>query len=275
MLTNSVKGIKSLDGCQSPPCGRLGGDGGCSLDKYRSSSKITNENGSFCHRSEWSRSQKRGYHRSMTMMHYWQSNGYQVLWICLTGAVESVSKRLAYDHGLLRSQVCRSFGFEGIEHFQVRTSEGNGVLHVLWAWKPADGMRKRRFWIPQRWLSEQWLRLHGASIVWIKKVSVVQESAGRKISRYCISQYCGEQSGYEYMSWSWHRSFGFPMVACWRWLKRMARYNRPRLLYWWHRLMAGEALVVYFRQSSSSSVLRLDGIRGLYQEFGSELWEFT
>ena len=91
---------------------------------------------------------------------------------------------------------------------------GHGVLHIFWAWRVPDGERHRRFWIAQPWLSAQWEALHGAPVVWIKAYEAGQRSRNR-LSRYVISQYVQDQSGYVNMCWSWKRSLGFPMSTLW------------------------------------------------------------
>ena len=99
-------------------------------------------------------------------------------------------------------------------YYQVRTEECHGVLHIFWAWRVPDCERHRRFWIAQPWLSAQWEALHGAPVVWIKAYEAGQRSRNR-LSRYVISQYVQDQSGYVNMCWSWKRSLGFPMSTLW------------------------------------------------------------
>ena len=170
-------------------------------------------------------------------MHYALESGFTLLWITLTSAPGSDFELLAYHHQQLRQRVERKLGFKGLQHFQVKTMEGHGVLHVLWAYKSAPGGRAKPFYIPQAWLSRQWEELHGAHRVWVKAVQA-GESSKRKLSKYIISQYVSNQAGYVNMSWSWWRTFGFPLRAVWGIFSR--RYQDYReLISVWERVFAG------------------------------------
>jgi hypothetical protein len=68
----------------------------------------------------------------------------------------------------------REFGFKGIEQFVLETTEGNGVLHMVWAWRGA-----RSFYVPQAWLSEQWEKIHGAPVVWVRKMGLARRRRSR------------------------------------------------------------------------------------------------
>lgn len=231
----------------TPPAGVLatkvaGGRGGSSLGQDAPSSNRRNfRSPPAFNGKEWSRQQKRGYHRLRSCLTYWQAHNYQVRWVTLTGADDSDAGKLSYHHQVLRQRIERGLGYPGIEHFQVRTSEGNGVLHIFWAWRAQDGFRNRLFYVPQDWLSRQWVDIHGATNVWIGAVGN-RDRDTRRVSAYAMAQYVGEQSGYEYMSWSWGRIFGFPLAACWSWLKRSVR-NRSRLLVWWARFLSGGLII--------------------------------
>jgi len=212
----------------------------------------------------WSRKQKRGYNRVLSCLQLWQSNGYQMLWVMLSSGPASDPLKLAEHHDRLIKMVERR-GFPWIHHFQVRTSEGHGVLHVVWAWKAEDGFRSKSFFVNQSWLSQAWDRLHGARVVWICRIGARRRDAF-KVARYCIAQYVGEQSGYEYMSYSWKRSFGFPLVSCWRKFKELTR-SFDDLVREWSRFLAGE--VVW----SDYGGFTMGSIRLGYQAYGSEFWD--
>lgn len=261
IVENEGAGSKSLPGTA------VGGGGGTdpsSLDRYvPSSNKATFP--------VWSRQQRRGYHRIQSCLQYWQQQGYQVLWVMLSTAGGGNAKLLAYHHQQLRQRIERKLGYAGIQHYQVRTSEGNGVLHVFWAWRAGDGFRQRSFYVKQAWLSSQWHNIHGAIIVWIARVKGGRVSRD-KVSRYCMSQYVGGQSGYEYMSWSWGRTFGFPLVACWRafkgiWAKHNGNGRRRALYAFWGAFLSGSAVPLWSGRYTSLEVVRLG-----YQEYRSDFW---
>lgn len=203
---------------------------------------------------EWTRKQKRGYQRIRSLLWFWESHGFQVLWLMLSTAPGGDASQLTYRHKRLRQLAEKQLGYKGIEHYQVRTNEGHGVLHIFWAWRVEEGERARQFWVDQRWLSEQWNRIHGAPVVWVKAYKPGRKSRNR-LSRYVISQYVQDQAGYVNMCWSWKRSLGFPLGAVWEILKKQWRVrNSVRviqgerelpivvLLRTWENLLAGHAV---------------------------------
>ncbi len=207
-------------------------------------------------RGEWSRKQKRGYQRIRSLLWFWECHDFKVLWVMLSTAPGGDASKLTYRHKILRQRIERKLGYAGIEHYQVRTEEGNGVLHVFWAWRPAPGQRTRNFWIDQEWLSEQWSQIHGASVVWIGAYRPGRKSRNR-LSRYVISQYVQDQNGYVNMCWSWKRSLGFPLGAVWNTLKGMWRNRNAMrvlqgqselpwitLLRTWENLLAGHPILI-------------------------------
>ena len=56
-------------------------------------------------------------------------------------------------------RIKRSFGCQ-FEYIKIKTREGNGVLHVIYAGP----------YIPQPWLSRNWEEIHGAKVVHIRKM---------------------------------------------------------------------------------------------------------
>ena len=201
----------------------------------------------------WTRKQKRCYQRVRSVLRYWLSNGYQVLWVCLTSAPDSDADKLAYHHQILRQRIEREFGYHGLEHFQVRTNEGHGVLHIFWAWKEKrPGFRSRSFYIPQDWLSRAWEEIHGAKIVWICRLKNSKKSV-KAVSAYAVSQYCAEQNGFQRMSWSWKRTFGFPMVRMWEFFKlRYRNFPLGLAVLQWEAFLSGA--VIMFCDGSFTSL---------------------
>jgi hypothetical protein len=176
---------------------------------------------------EWSRKQKRGYQRVRSLLWFWESHGFQTLWVTLSTAEGGQADKLTYHHEQLRQRIERHLGYKGLEYYQVRTEEGHGVLHIFWAWRPPSGERPRQFWISQAWLSAQWEALHGAPVVWIKAYKPGHRSRNR-LSRYVISQYVQDQTGYVNMCWSWKRSLGFPISSMWEEMRKQTALM-PRL----------------------------------------------
>lgn len=116
---------------------------------------------------------------------------------------------------ILRATVKKDgfLGFKFNRYFKLRTSEGYGVLHIIY-WG--------RF-IPQRWLSKNWDDIHGAKIVDIRKCY----SRRRKVNGlvgYLLSRYLQRQP-IERMSYGWKWAWlGF----CKSWRKFKEIYGQMR-----------------------------------------------
>jgi hypothetical protein len=116
----------------------------------------------------------------------------------------------------LRRRVERVYGYKGIETFIVETSEGGGVLHMVWAWEGS-----RSFYIPQAWLSEEWERIHGAPVAWIAKMGGSRKDQ-KCVSKYLVTQYLADQSGaLVRVTYSWYRS-KVAIGKAWESLKRLS-----------------------------------------------------
>ena len=55
-------------------------------------------------------------------------------------------------------------------------------------------MKDRSFYLPFDWLQEAWKDIHGAFHVNVKRIGGSSKDA-RRLSRYIVSQYCGDQNG--------------------------------------------------------------------------------
>lgn len=189
--------------------------------------------------TNWSRQRKRAYHRITSILSYWRQRGYQVLWLCLTTSRGGVATHLAYNHRQLKQRVERTLRFNDIEHLAIRTSEGNGVLHLFWAWKK-NGFRASLFYVKQAWLSSNWEEIHGAPIVWISKLGG-RLSDTKKVTSYTVSHYCSNQELFERLTWSWFRLTAVP--ERWKWFKRNFPFG---LLSAWHSHLGGRSIIIKF-----------------------------
>ncbi len=195
--------------------------------------------------AQWSRRQRRLYHRVRSCLTYWEGHQYQVAWVMLSTGEGGRKDLLARHHATLRKRIEHKWGFRGIQFFQVRTGEGHGVLHLLWAWRPRNGERSRPFFIPQGWLSEAWASIHGAPVVWITRYRPGGGSL-RRVSRYLVAQYCADQSALEYVSWSWRTMFGFPLVRVWTAFKKMFSGQwLPLRIKAWDQVLRGGTFVLW------------------------------
>jgi len=100
---------------------------------------------------------------------------------------------------VLRKRIGRRFGM-CIEYFRLRTSEGNGVLHIVY----------KGGFIPHSWLKNAW------NEIWESPIVFIQALRGEKrLARYIVSHYMVGHSGFMRQSWSWGWVFrGF--VHTWR-----------------------------------------------------------
>lgn len=191
----------------------------------------------------WTNQQKRCLHRLRTILTYWQSRGYQVRRVDLTTAPGGFSDALAYNHKRLLQALRVKFGFKGVEYFVVRTDEGNGVLHCVWAWKPPPGRENQLFYIPKRWLSETWEKIHGAKITYIRKYKAGEYSK-RRVSCYFADQYVSNQRGFVRFWWSWERTFGFKLPLVWEHFRNYygdyCNLPRERVLSLWDTFVRGD-----------------------------------
>jgi hypothetical protein len=158
-------------------------------------------------RDMWQGKQKRAYHRARSGIRISEFLHLPVKHLILTTSPQASSRNISNDFQALRKAVYREFGVL-LPYFMVHTNEGYGVLHVLY--------RAKEF-LPQRWLSAQWERLHLSSYVYVKEVPDTD------IARYVVTQYLADQ-GTSYQRCSWSYSWvckGF--VKAWREIKNMWR----------------------------------------------------
>lgn len=145
-------------------------------------------------RKSWSRKQWMTRRAVLDRLNYWQANGYQSLWVTLTSSPSSPDSKLRKDFQALKKRVARQLGYGGIEYICVDTREGHGVLHMIWAWKDENPLKRTSFFVPFDWLQANWLELHGAFHVNVKRIGSSSKDS-RRLARYLVSQYCGDQDG--------------------------------------------------------------------------------
>jgi hypothetical protein len=190
----------------------------------------------------WTKQQKRVFQRIRSWCFEAKFRGCQLSRVDLTTARGGPTHFLRRHLQELRRRVERDLGYKGLETFVVETSEGNGVLHMVWAWSG-----DRTFIVDQRWLSEQWAAIHGAPIAFIRRMNLAKDSICR-VGRYFALQYLSDQHGaLVRMSWSWKRS-RFAIGKAWSLLVRefLSRAKHacglpdskfPELLVAWEKLL--------------------------------------
>lgn len=154
-------------------------------------------------KKQWDTQLKRAYGRVLSFMNEGKGRGCQFLWLNLTTVKGDLKngEKLTPHFKELRRRIERKTGYR-IGYFKVETSEGGGVLHIILAIES-----KTAVWIGQRWLSAQWLEIHGAHRVWIGRIGC-RDKDKRNISRYIVSQYMtgGQGSSFVRFSYSWWRT---------------------------------------------------------------------
>jgi hypothetical protein len=134
---------------------------------------------------DWTSKQKRCYQRIQSGFTVANRYGNTVRFITITSSVYST--QLQKHKRILFKRIKRKFG--EFEYLGVRTSEGNGVVHILY----------RGCFIPQAWLSNAWRDIHNSPVVDIRVVRPF-----RGLGRYIVSQYLSDQdSAFQRYSWSW------------------------------------------------------------------------
>ena len=145
----------------------------------------------------WSRQQRRCYQRINSWIVECWGRGCYLYRVELTSSSNSDPKKLRRNHLRLLRKIKRHFGTYP-EFFVIETTEGNGVLHLVWG-------TSMPMWIPQKWLSDTWSEIHNSPIVWIKAMGRGKRDR-EAVSRYLVSQYLSGQTKFKRESWSWWRS---------------------------------------------------------------------
>lgn len=201
----------------------------------------------------------RAYQRLRSLLLYWEGHDYQILRIDLTSSKKSDSLKLRYNNKKLKAMVERHFGYKDIETFVLETAEGNGVLHMVWAWKQKPGFRDKTFYIPFTWLKVQWSRLHQAEQVYIQEYDKTDKHSGDKIAGYLVTQYVAGQNFIRY-SYSWGKTFGFSLVKFWALFREQYILYKKlpylEMLNLWNKFMRGQEPVYYFGQRVYVNELR-------------------
>ncbi|MBA7550182.1 hypothetical protein ES705_42690 [subsurface metagenome] len=173
--------------------------------RARTSSLVTNP-----HNQPWNTKQRRTFQRILSGLKRANGERKRIRIITLTsppGHPRTVAggKLLAIRFQILRKRIIRKWGCS-FEYLRVRTSEGFGVLHIIY----------KGAYIPHSWLKNQWYNIHGAEIVFIQALH-----GQKRLARYLVSQYVAGHHTFMRTSWSWNWVFrGF--VGVWYRVRRDA-----------------------------------------------------
>jgi hypothetical protein len=152
----------------------------------------------------------------------------------------------------LRKRIMRKWSMK-MEYWKLRTSEGRGVLHIIYSGP----------YIPQRWLSRNWAEIHNSPIVYIQKMRFKK----KRLVNYLMKHYlpAHDVGGlYTRMSWSWGWVFrGF--CGAWKWFWKRGP-NRYEVLIEWNKLMRRANPLWYYKNMRGllyeQTLLKKRGIYG-------------
>lgn len=187
-------------------------------------------------RTSWSPKARRWYQRLLSGVNHHQANGRRIRVMTLTTSPRgrAISGDLNDSWEALRKRIGHRFKAAAFEYWKLRTSEGNGVLHVVYSGT----------YIPHSWLSRTWQEIHASPIVYIQELRRTR----KKLASYLMSHYLpghDEPRLYTRMSWSWGWVFrGF--CAAWKyyWKRAPTMYEA---IHDWNKLMRRSDPLYYYK----------------------------
>lgn len=183
----------------------------------------------------WSAVNRTRYHRLNAFLEYWESHHFSIIRLDLTTAPGGEARMLGPHFEELLRRIERKEKRK-VQYWRLTTREGNGVIHSLLA-APGESL-----YLEHKWLVRQWLRIHGASRVYVKRYKQAGGSRER-VSRYLVSQYIAGQEAGVRLSASYHATFGFPLEPTWELFKAGAMAEGRRdALDRWRGLLRGETV---------------------------------
>jgi hypothetical protein len=185
--------------------------------------------------SDWSRSQRRLYHRSLSGVEFHRRRGHRLRFMTLTSGPDS-PEDLHHSFRVLVKRIRRKF--EVFEYVSVREWNERGDLthiHLIYWGR----------YIPFKWLKAVWEEVHKAKSVYIQDASRWKK---KRLASYLVKYLVKAPFGRFFYSWRWlWRGF----VQDWRALQW--KYG-PQALGIWHMKLVFWTPKVPFR------VLLLDGL---------------
>jgi hypothetical protein len=137
------------------------------------------------------KAEKRRFHRLISGLTIGINKDERMRFMTLTTA-KNVSNNINNSFDVLKMRILREFHWTFNKYFKVKTAEGNGVLHIVY----------RGQFIPQKWLSQQWVDIHHSPIVDIREIH--WKNGVIPLTNYLITNYlCGKGQKVERMSYGW------------------------------------------------------------------------
>ena len=205
------------------------------------------------HVSSWSPKARRWYQRVLSGVTHHQANRRQLRVITLTSGPDAPGQnQLNASWQVLRKRIMRKWSMR-MEYWKLRTSEGRGVLHIIYSGP----------WIPQKWLSWNWAEIHNSPIVYIQKMRFKK----KRLVNYLMKHYLPAHDVrglYTRMSWSWGWVFrGFCGAWKWFWKRGPTRYEA---IIEWNKLMRRANPLWYYKDMRGllyeQTLLKKRGIYG-------------
>lgn len=165
------------------------------------------------------------FHRAASFLTYWQQHGWDVTFLTLTSATETPVEELARRHRQLRATL-----YAEVEWCAGYTSEGNGVVHALWAHPDNVGVGVRN-----------------VSRAWPARRVTVDDVGHGEEERLRLAGYItrGQASRFEAFDGSYQRTFGVREPALERaWYLLSARVTDDEQVRLWEDVMGGERVEV-------------------------------
>jgi len=203
--------------------------------------------------SSWSPKARRWYQRLLSGITHHQANRRVLRVLTLTSSLDAPAQEdLNSSWQVLRKRIDRKFG--RLEYWKLRTSEGHGVLHIIYSGS----------YIPQSWLSRSWQDIHASPVVYIQKLRFKR----KRLINYLMTHYLPAHDDgrlYTRMSWSWGWVFrGFAGAWRWFWKKGPTRYDA---IFEWNKLMRRADPLLYWKMKRNllykQTVLKKRGIRSV------------
>jgi len=180
------------------------------------------------HKKEWSRKQKRAYHRALSGLEVAHALNEHVRFITLTSSPDS-PENIHNSFSKLVKRIRRQFG--QFEYFAVKETTASGLVHIH--------LLYRGPYIPQDWLSSAWAEIHQAPVVWIKEVNLKRDSK-KKIASYLVKYLAKNPLGRFWASWNWvFRSF----VRFWKMVIEHYGYG-PSTITLWREFLWGRNIIL-------------------------------
>ena len=168
---------------------------------------------------QWDKQQKRIYNRLSSFVIMLHAQGYKLFRVDLTTANNGKAEKLNEHHRELCRQVKKQYGYQ-VEAFKVKTTEGNGVLHCVWA------IKNQKAYIPVQWIWSTWEKIHGANNARIKLMQGKQHA--KNAVRYMTNQYLAGQSSIDRMAYAW-KHCKVALGVGWTQFKKLS--HEDRILY--------------------------------------------